>query len=303
MIQELSAYYDEGCNYFVNVTTGGFGLRFDSPKMDKFVTGLLNSSLLDAYLKQISTNFRGGYFAANKQFLDKLPIKLVDPKNKREAKLEKEIVEHVEAIQAAHKQRLNLPAALHRKIAHSQNRTRCNLAHYLQKDFASAVTEEKLIDDVQRTGFVHEIQIESNGNELALTAVVAEKPADKPRALPILRLTFKDEALRQFIYASWRQFLNENSRKQKWTKGKKPEPVYPLLVNLPDPLVYFNVSAGDNLRTIRDLMKSVAEESGSADLAAIESEIKQLDTEIDARVYDLYGLTPEEIKIVEGAAK
>ena len=121
--------------------------------------------------------------------------------------------------------------------------------------------------------------------------------------MPILRLTFKDEALRQFIYASWRQFLNENSRKQKWTKGKKPEPIYPLLVNLLEPLVYFNASAGDNLRAIRDLMKSVAEEAGSADLAAIESEIKQLDTGIDQRVYDLYGLTDAEIKIVEGAAK
>jgi len=196
-----------------------------------------------------------------------------------------------------------LPDALHRKIAHSQNRTSCNLAHYLQKDFAASVTEEKLIDDVQRTGFVHEIRLESNGNELTLTAVVAEKLADKPRALPILRLTFKDEALRQFIYASWRQFLNENSRKQKWTKGKKPEPIYPLLVNLLEPLVYFNASAGDNLRAIRDLMKSVAAEAGSADLAAIESEIKKLDTEIDQCVYELYGLTPEEIKIVEGAAK
>jgi len=192
---------------------------------------------------------------------------------------------------------------LRKKILHTQNRTPCNLAHYLQNDFASAVKEEKLIDDVQRTGFVHEIRLESNGNELTLTAVVADKLGDKPRALPVLRLSFKDEALRQFIYASWRQFLNENSRKQKWTKGKKPEPIYPLLVNLLEPLVYFNASAGDNLRAIRDLMKAVAEEADSADLAAIESEIKKLDAEIDQRVYELYGLTDDEIKIVEGAAR
>ena len=50
-------------------------------------------------------------------------------------------------------------------------------------------------------------------------------------------------------------------------------------------------------------MKSVAEEAGSADLAAIESEIKKLDAEIDARVYELYGLTPAEIKMVEDSAK
>jgi hypothetical protein len=200
-------------------------------------------------------------------------------------------------------------------IAHSQ-RTPCNLAHYLQKDFAAAVKEEKLIDDVQRAGFVHEIRIESNGNELTFTATVADPPspatagsdaasklADKPRPLPVLRLTFKDDALRQFIYAGWRQFLADHSRQKKWTKGKKPEPIYPLLVNTIEPLVYFNAAAGDNLRAIRDVMKTVAEEAGSADLAAIELEIKKLDAEIDRRVYELYGLTPDEIKIVEDAVK
>jgi hypothetical protein len=321
--------------------TSGYGitLKAEAKESSAYLLGLLNSRLLDYYLKQVSTTMRGGYFRYFTQFIEQLPVKRIDPKNKREAKLEKEIVERVTKIQRAYKQCQQLPNALHRNIAHSQNRTPCNLAHYLQKDFASAVKPEILMDDVQRTGFVHEIRLESNAQhsdlecgdtsplspdatcrvvpkrgpvralqsgalpEITFIATVSDKPADKPRALPILRLTFKDEALRQFTYASWRQFLNENSRKHKWTKGKKPEPIYPLLVNLLEPLVYFNASAGDNLRAIRDLMKSVAEESGSADLAAIESEIKQLDTEIDARVYDLYGLTPEEIKIVEGAAK
>jgi type I restriction-modification system DNA methylase subunit len=301
MIQELSAYYDEGSNYFVNVTTGGFGLRFDSPKMDKFVTGLLNSSLLDAYLKQVSTNFRGGYFAANKQFLDKLPIKLIDPKNKGEVKLENEVVECVEQIQAAHRQRMKLPEVLQRLIAHNQNRTPCNLAHYLQKDFAAAVKPEILIDDVQRTGFIHEIRVESDGQELTLIATIATKATDEPCPMPILRLAFKDDALSQFIYAGWKQFLAGHSRQKKWTKGKKPEPIYSLLVNTLEPLVYFNAAAGDNLRAMRDVMKAVAAETGSADLAAIELEIKKLDHEIDQRVYELYGLTPAEIKIVEGA--
>ena len=47
----------------------------------------------------------------------------------------------------------------------------------------------------------------------------------------------------------------------------------------------------------------VAAAAGSADLAAIESEIKKLDGEIDDRVYELYGLTSEERDIVEGRAK
>lgn len=48
-------------------------------------------------------------------------------------------------------------------------------------------------------------------------------------------------------------------------------------------------------------MNAVAAEAGTADLAEVEAEIAKLDREIDERVYELYGLTPEEIKIVEAA--
>ncbi|MCX6904316.1 MAG: Eco57I restriction-modification methylase domain-containing protein, partial [Verrucomicrobia bacterium] len=212
MIQRLAAHYDTDDNYFVNVTTGGFGLRFGSEQQNKFVCGLMNSHLLDAYLKQVSTNFRGGYFAANKQFLDKLPIKVIDPNNKSEAKLERDIVVRVESIQVAHRQRLKLPIVLCRLIAHSAERVPCSLSHYLQPDFAATVKWDILIDDVQRAGFVHEILIESDGKEVTLTATVADKPDDEPRPLPVLRLTFKDDALRQFFYVCWRQFLAEHSR-------------------------------------------------------------------------------------------
>ncbi|MGD1087020.1 MAG: N-6 DNA methylase, partial [Verrucomicrobiota bacterium] len=253
MVQELSAYYDEGSSYFVNVTTGGFGLRFGSPMMDKYVTGLLNSRLLDAFLKHISTNFRGGYFAANKQFLAKLPIKQIDPTSKREVKLEREIVERVDAIQNAHRDRMKLPEVLRLKIAHTEDRSACNLAHYLQEDFAGAVKAEILIDDVQRAGFVHDIGVESNAGEIMLSATVAESPDGEARPAPVLRMAFQDDALREFVYACWREFLAGHSRQKKWTKGKKPEAIYPLLVNSLEPLVYFSPAASDNLRAVRDL--------------------------------------------------
>ena len=83
MITELAAFYDENNNYFVNVTTGGFGLTVDGTHGSfNYTTGLLNSKLLDWYLKKVSRSFHGGYLAANKQYIEQLPfreINLRDP--------------------------------------------------------------------------------------------------------------------------------------------------------------------------------------------------------------------------------
>ncbi len=76
MITELSAYLDQDDNYyFINVTTGGYGITIrDSFGSLAFLCGLLNSRLLDFYFKQVSTNFRSGYFAASKQYIEQLPM-------------------------------------------------------------------------------------------------------------------------------------------------------------------------------------------------------------------------------------
>jgi hypothetical protein len=50
-------------------------------------------------------------------------------------------------------------------------------------------------------------------------------------------------------------------------------------------LAFFQPNAADNLRTIRDLMKSVAKEVGTADLAAVEAEIDTTDNAINKLVY------------------
>ncbi len=79
MVTRLSAFYDEGATYFVNVTTGGFGITADeSQGALKYLTGLLNSKVLNWFMRNVSTSFHGGYFAANKQFLVQLPIRPIN---------------------------------------------------------------------------------------------------------------------------------------------------------------------------------------------------------------------------------
>ena len=66
--------------------------------------GLLNSKLLDRYLKHISTNFRGGYFAANKQYIERLPILVPDLTNKADSARHDRIVQLVDQMLEAKKQ-------------------------------------------------------------------------------------------------------------------------------------------------------------------------------------------------------
>jgi hypothetical protein len=93
MVKELSAYFDLKRYYFVNVTTGGFGLTVKNPNYSElFLTALLNSRLMDWVFVQSATQFHGGYFGASKQYLENLPIKNIVKENLREFKIIEDII-------------------------------------------------------------------------------------------------------------------------------------------------------------------------------------------------------------------
>jgi hypothetical protein len=62
--------------------TSGYGitLKPEVKVSPKFVLGLLNSKLLDFFLKKVSTTMRGGFFRYFTQFIEKLPIVIPDLK-------------------------------------------------------------------------------------------------------------------------------------------------------------------------------------------------------------------------------
>jgi type I restriction-modification system DNA methylase subunit len=109
MITDLAAYLDRSDNYyFINVTTGGYGVTTDESRVSlTYLCGLLNSSLLDFYLKKVSTNFHGGYFAANKQFIEQLPIRIIDFSSPLETSLHNRIVALVEHILGMNRKKIS----------------------------------------------------------------------------------------------------------------------------------------------------------------------------------------------------
>jgi type I restriction-modification system DNA methylase subunit len=79
---------------------GGYGIILNDTCAEsyEYVLGLLNSRLLDHYLKQISGRFRGGYFAYSRQFIEQLPIRPInfsDPADKARHDRMVELVERM----------------------------------------------------------------------------------------------------------------------------------------------------------------------------------------------------------------
>jgi adenine-specific DNA-methyltransferase len=285
------------------MASGGFTVTISNKCAlhPNFVLGLLNSRLLFWKLREISNIFRGGWITCTKQYFGELPIRTVNFSTQSEKRIYDHIVAMVGQVTTCHSQLLKFSPLLSQKI-HHEHRTPCSLGHYLQKDYAGAVTPETLINDVMRKGFLHKIDIASDNATLVLSAHISAKAKDEPEIVPVLRLRFAHASLRQFVYAGWQQFLTENARRRRWTTGRQPEEIYRRIVNTEEPLVFFHAGAVDNLRAITSLLEGVAAEAGVSDLAALEKEIKETDEKIDKLVYELYELTPEEIAVVEAQA-
>ena len=99
----------DGIYYFVG-SGGGGGGGYGITLLEKveisylYLLGLLNSHLLSAYLKSISTPFRGGYIALNRQYIEQLPIRTIDFSDPADVARHDRMVALVEQMLALHKQ-------------------------------------------------------------------------------------------------------------------------------------------------------------------------------------------------------
>ena len=71
----------------------------------RYVVGLLNSKLLFFYLRSISNVFRGGWITCTKQYVGRLPIRLVDLSNLTDKVRHQKMVELVDRMLEPNKQK------------------------------------------------------------------------------------------------------------------------------------------------------------------------------------------------------
>ena len=89
--------------YFVGSGGGGGGgygivLKKDVKLHPFYVAAILNSRLLDFYLQKISTPFRGGFFAYNRQYIEQLPIRMINFSDLKEKRQHDDLVNLVDVM-------------------------------------------------------------------------------------------------------------------------------------------------------------------------------------------------------------
>jgi hypothetical protein len=103
------AYDGSGEMYFVGSGGGGGGgygiILRESCHLDlRYVLGLLNASVVDFVLKQIASTFRGGYYAYSRQYIEQLPIRVINFEDQSDVTRHDKMVELVERMLDLHKQ-------------------------------------------------------------------------------------------------------------------------------------------------------------------------------------------------------
>ena len=92
--------------------------------------------------------------------------------------------------------------------------------------------------------------------------------------------------------------INSRSKIDSYPDDWKDVPIKSISLDKQEPLVKLS----ERMISLNKKLSSIGNKKTS-ETAKIEEEIKRTDAEIDVLVYKLYGLTPEEIKIVEESLK
>jgi hypothetical protein len=107
LVEQLHAALDsDGSHFLDNVDVGGVTLKPPCAAQGlEYLLAVLNSRLMRWYFPQVSAPFRGGWRSANRQFLSRLPIRVIAFENPEEAAAHRQLLSLVASMQTLHSQR------------------------------------------------------------------------------------------------------------------------------------------------------------------------------------------------------
>jgi len=292
----------EGEFYLHNVRVNGIILADSGEKNYYYVLALLNSALLDFIFKSGSVRHRGGHYAANRQFIENLPIRTLDLSDPAEKAQHDALAELARRMLDLNRAKQEAERAFTQTLRGYERETESLWrAYWDHAEYRPHLQRQPLLD-ANATGQVSAIAVDEVEAQGLAPLLIIRAEVDGTWQ-DVAHLTIPDEDFRLFLFFALRQFLHENRRKKVWVRGRVLRGVLEALC-VP---VLVPASAAANLVRIARLVADFraqcppvgAQSLAPLHLSELERTLRETDAEIDRRVYDLYGLTEEERRVVE----
>lgn len=303
---------ENGEYYFVgggNAGAYGILLKKRGGLSLKFTCALLNSALLDWWLKKVSTPFRGGFYSYAKRFLERLPIKLPETEGEKAiAEIIEKYVERIYSLKRGGYAVLGMWREWSTKLKNSE-RSLLNIliqdkenmqAGKFEKTWTSKVTffPESDHEIMNKPFYKLEIKGDTQIPNLEIYSVGENNEEEL-----VYEMEFGNRDLMLHVYCSLLEVLRSRA---------KIKTLYHLLTKTAIPIIK-EVNRSPNELTPNVIKKVRNEFEGwlrqnkienvKADIVKIDNEIEDLEAKIDALVFNLYGLEEDEEKVVFDSLK
>jgi hypothetical protein len=269
----------------------GGDIRIIVPKPEclvdiKYVLGCLNSKALNFFYRFIGRP-KGEVLEYFVEPLAKLPIAKIDFSSTFEKRRHDELVELVDTMLSLIKQLKTINVDFDRHI------TEPIMIYTNFKDYYNKldIKDKEALDKTSK-GTIRRIKIEEKDAWLTFKVdyfIKTDKTKEEFTEFPVLKCRFENTSFRKFLLYAFQNY------KKHWGSGN----LLATILNTPIPCFDKNPEKNNQIieKIMKEFLKAVEEKE------RLEKEIQQTDNTIDSKVYELYGLTPEEISIVENSLK
>jgi hypothetical protein len=253
-----------------------------------------------------STHVRGGYIQFYPQDFLKLPIK--EP-SKKENKIKDNIISSVDSIILLNKSYNSLIKDFIVSLNNQpiSDTKLCKFSSYFD-DYEYYGIERQTFNNINKINAnLCSLNIKEDGDILSIY-IDYENGKETKENIKAITMDIENEDIREFLFFSIKKYVNE-----KEGRGFGNGNILELIKNIEIPVYIRNVKM--NIEKIKGVMKEFSHNTenlwwkdGSKkekfnSLTEMEEEIEKLDKEINELVYELYGITEDEKKIIEESLK
>lgn len=265
----------DGSGFYVNAPACIF------PTSSKYVLGIMNSKLMSYFLKSICAERRGGFIEQKPVYVSKIPIKQI-PESQQ-----KPIIKLVDRMLSLNKELQNININFFDYVNLRPKLKDTNLELYFNQ---LGMNDKKVLNNANGIkGKIRKVKAREEGGWLIVSVNYWNENKELVEDFDVLKCRFENPNFTKFIKHC---ILNYG---KSISKGNILDRVLKI-GNIP---IFDNKIDVKNQQIIDEIMDSFLLATEWKE--KIDKDIAETDKTIDQMVYKLYGLTEEEIKIVESS--